>query len=94
MEQDFSDNTQPYLFIVAPKKERNKVKLYYHGMAEALDGFEEVKKKLKKVIITDSEMVIETTEERFVFKKLSESLAVDENNILYEVDYEKNYPRR
>lgn len=93
VEQDLSDNTHPYLFVVAPKKERNKVKLYYHCAAEAFGGFKEVKQKIKEVTITDSEMIIETTEEKFIFEKRTESLAIDENKIWYDIDYEKNYPK-
>lgn len=92
VEQNISDSARPYLFIIAPKKERNKVKLYYHGESEAFGGYREEKYRLKEITITDDEMIIETNEEIFIFEKLSEVLAVDADNVLYQVDYEKNYP--
>lgn len=94
MEQDFSDSTHPYLLIISPKEEKNKVKLYYHCDRDGFGGFMEVKQKLKEVINTDDEMIIETKEEIFIFEKISEIAVVGEGNIWYEIDYEKNYPKR
>lgn len=90
LEYDFMDSETPYLLIVAPKEEKNKVTIYYH---EDIDGTKEVKQKLKNVTDTDENIIIKTTEETFTFEKVSDSVAVDENAIWYDINYEKNYPK-
>lgn len=85
-----SDFENPYLFIVAPREEKNKVTIYYNDPDENIGGTKEVKQELEDVEVTDTNIVIETTEETFTFERISDSVAVGKNDIQYNLDYSED----
>lgn len=82
-----SDFENPQIFIVAPKEENKMVTIIYNDSGENIGGSKEVKQKLKDVKVTETNIIIETTEETFTFERISGSVAVGENDIQYDLSY-------
>ncbi len=90
VENDHSNFEQPYLFIVAPPEDKNKVGIYYHEGPKETERSQEEFQTLKDVTVTDKMIVIETEDETFTFERLSESVAVGEGEIWYDFSYPEN----
>lgn len=88
MENELYDPENAQVFIVAPKEEPNKVTINYNDSLEYLGKSREVKQKLKDVKRTGEEIIIKTIDETFTFEKLSDSVAVNENGVWYDINFE------
>lgn len=78
------DEVNPRLYIVAPETDEDKVGIYRNDLGEGFSiGQNEEIHDLESVAITDEEIIIEYNGQKDRFERLSESVAMNENNIRY-----------